>query len=78
MINDEKLRAILSAQKMDPQGPEMRALQRVRGEVETLLRSVFADCSPIRYGGSKAMGTMLLDEFDLDLICYFPRSRKDD
>jgi hypothetical protein len=75
MTNDEQLDAILRAQEVMLDSPEMKALQLARADVEGLIRAKFADCSPtIRYGGSKAKGTMLLDEFDLDIICYFPRS----
>jgi hypothetical protein len=74
MTNDERLRAILRAQEVKPDGAEMKALQAARADVEALLRANFDACSPtIRYGGSKAKGTMLLDDFDLDIICYFPR-----
>ena len=42
--------------------------------MEKLLRDRFADCLPtIRYGGSKAKGTMIKESYDLDLICYFLR-----
>lgn len=74
MTNDEQLRTILRAQEVRPDSDEMKALQEARQDVESLLRSKFASSAPrIRYGGSKAKGTMLLDEFDLDLICYFAR-----
>ena len=44
-------------------------------DVEALLREKFAKSSPtIRYGGSKAKGTLIRESYDLDVICYFPSS----
>jgi len=68
----EYLKSILDAQTLDPNGDEIKALQEHRKEVEDLLRNEFEDGSPtIRYGGSKAKGTMIRESYDLDLICYF-------
>src|SRR6478672_7112277 len=75
MSNNEFLRELLRAHEIQPKSPDMRALQDAREEVETLLRDAFPDCSPtIRYGGSKAKNTMVLEDYDLDIICYFPRN----
>ena len=74
MSNNDFLREVLRAHEIQPNSPEMRALQDARKEVEALLRDAFPDCSPtIRYGGSKAKGTMVLEDYDLDIVCYFPR-----
>src|SRR5271165_2691701 len=74
MSNNDFLREVLRAHEIQPNSPEMRALQDARKEVEALLRDTFPDCSPtIRYGGSKAKGTMVLEDYDLDIVCYFPR-----
>ena len=73
MTNDEQLQAILRAQDVRPDCAEMHALQSARADVEDLLKSAFNPAPIIRYGGSKAKGTMLLADFDLDVICYFPR-----
>ena len=75
MNNDDYLREVLRAQAVGPESNEMKALISARTDIEKLLRGAFADCSPtIQYGGSKAKGTMLLEEHDLDLICYFPHT----
>jgi hypothetical protein len=59
---------------LDPDGQEMRDLRARRADVEKLLRKKFEKCSPtIRYGGSKAKGTMILEAYDLDMTCYFGR-----
>jgi hypothetical protein len=73
MTNDEYLAEVLKSQEIKPDGNEMEALQEARAEVEKVLRAGFPDIKPtIRYGGSKAKGTMNLDDYDLDIICYFP------
>ena len=59
---------------LDPDGQEMRDLRARRADVEKLLRKKFEKCSPtIRYGGSKAKGTMILEAYDLDMTCFFGR-----
>jgi hypothetical protein len=73
MTTNEYLYEVLKAQTLAADSEELKALREHRGEVEALLRDHFAECSPtIRYGGSKAKGTMIRESYDLDLICYFP------
>lgn len=74
-MNEQKyLDDILESQTLDPEGDEMNELRRHRDDVDMILRKKFADSSPtIRYGGSKAKGTMVKEAYDLDLICYFDR-----
>src|SRR3989442_949085 len=72
MNENEYLAAILKQQTLAPDSPELNALQEHRAKVETLLRDYFKASSPsIRYGGSKAKGTMIKDAYDLDMTCYF-------
>jgi len=74
MSNDTYLRDVLRAQEVGPDSDEMKALQSARADIEALIRIDFEECSPtIRYGGSKAKGTMNLEDFDLDVITYFPK-----
>lgn len=76
MTPNEYLESVLKAQGIASDSTEIEALQTARAEVEALLRAAFADCSPtIRYGGSKAKGTMILEDYDLDVICYFPHDQ---
>jgi Second Messenger Oligonucleotide or Dinucleotide Synthetase domain len=73
MTPNEYLTQILKSQELKSDGDELEALQSARADVEDALRAGFSDCKPsIRYGGSKAKGTMILDDYDLDVICYFP------
>ncbi|MBZ4414679.1 hypothetical protein K8640_41335 [Myxococcus sp. XM-1-1-1] len=64
------LDAILASQTLDADGPELKALRQHRTDVEALLRSKYPSPT-IRYGGSKAKGTMVREAYDLDIICYF-------
>lgn len=63
---------VLNSQNLDPDGREMKALQRHREKVESILRKRFGSAPTIRYGGSKAKGTMIKESYDLDIIEYFP------
>ncbi|HYX73050.1 MAG TPA: hypothetical protein VE732_09785, partial [Nitrososphaera sp.] len=74
-MSDKKyLEDILESQTLDPDGQEMKDLRTHRSDVEKLLRRKFEKCSPtIRYGGSKAKGTMIREAYDLDMTCYFGR-----
>ena len=72
MTNDEYLQAILDSQLISTDSPEMTAMREHREQVETLISKEFSESSPtIRYGGSKAKGTMIKESYDLDIICYF-------
>jgi hypothetical protein len=74
-MSDKKyLEDILASQTLDPDGQEMKDLRAHRADVEKILRKKFEKCSPtIRYGGSKAKGTMIREAYDLDMTCYFGR-----
>jgi hypothetical protein len=74
-MSDKKyLEDILESQTLDPDGQEMKDLRAHRADVDRILRKKFEECSPtIRYGGSKAKGTMVKEAYDLDMTCYFAR-----
>jgi hypothetical protein len=72
MTNEEYLVKILESQTLAPDGEEVKALRQHRDDVESLLLAEFEKSNPtIRYGGSKAKGTMIKECYDLDVICYF-------
>jgi hypothetical protein len=72
MTSNEYLEKVLSAQTLASNSQELKDLQERRAEVEAHLREHFDDSSPtIRYGGSKAKGTMIKESYDLDIVCYF-------
>jgi len=77
MTDNQYLEAILREQTLAPGSLELKELQQHRKEVETLIRESFGDSPVIREGGSKAKGTMIKENYDLDLTCYFPHEEDD-
>ena len=65
------LNNVLDSQVIDDDSQEMKDLRAQRDAVETLIKGAFPTAK-IRYGGSKAKGTMIKESYDLDLVCYFP------
>jgi len=73
MTTNDYLIKVLASQTLADDSDELKALQEQRVKVEQLLRDRFKDSSPtIRYGGSKAKGTMIREAYDLDVVCFFP------
>jgi tRNA nucleotidyltransferase (CCA-adding enzyme) len=73
MTTNEYLTEVLKQQDLGDDSQEMKDLRAHRDDVEALLRKEFSESSPtIRYGGSKAKGTLNRESYDLDIICYFP------
>lgn len=71
MTDNEYLQKILKSQTLDSDGEEMKELRSRRGAVSDKLRDKYGSGPSIRYGGSKAKGTMIKEAYDLDVICYF-------
>ncbi|MBA3632735.1 MAG: hypothetical protein H0W58_08010 [Acidobacteria bacterium] len=71
MTDNEYLKKVLEQQTLDPDGDEMKKLRLRRDDAESRLRKKFGSGPSIRYGGSKAKGTMIKEAYDLDVICYF-------
>lgn len=72
MTTNEYLAKVLRAQTLQEGSDELKTLQERRAEVEKHIRAAFEKSSPtIRYGGSKAKGTMIREAYDLDVISYF-------
>ncbi|MDZ4865208.1 MAG: hypothetical protein SGJ01_17445, partial [Gemmatimonadota bacterium] len=67
MTDQEYLEGVLKEQSLSDDSPEMNELRRRRSEVEEHLRAEFGSAPRIRYGGSKAKGTMIKEAYDLDL-----------
>ena len=71
MTPQEYLQQILKDQDLGDDTAEMRELRKHRQQVEDLLRDTFGSTPTIRYGGSKAKGTLNRESYDLDITCYF-------
>jgi tRNA nucleotidyltransferase (CCA-adding enzyme) len=67
------LEDVLKAQTLEDDSKEIEDLQKHRKDVEEILRDGFPEASPtIRYGGSKAKGTLIRESYDLDIVSYIP------
>lgn len=78
MTDNEYLRRILENETLNEDGSEMKALRERRSEVEALLRAHFSKSTvSIRWGGSKAKGTMIASSYDGDMTAYFPHDEVD-
>lgn len=47
-------------------------LQAHKKEVTDFLRVEFGTAPAIKYAGSREKGTMIAEQYDLDIVCYFP------
>ena len=72
MDTNQYLQKILEGQDLTDDSVELKELRRHRKDVETALRKAFGSGPTIRYGGSKAKGTLIREAYDLDLAYYFP------
>jgi hypothetical protein len=73
MTANEYLERVLAGQTLDEDGDELKDLRKHRAAVDKVLLDKYSEASPtLRYGGSKAKGTMIKSAYDLDIICYFP------
>ena len=78
MTDNEYLAKKLEEQTLQEGSAELKDLNKRGKEVQDLLTKHFSNSDPtIKYGGSKAKGTMIREAYDLDIICYFPREDDD-
>ena len=72
MSDDKYLKDLLASQQLGGGCDELVALDGVRDAVEALLQEAFPDSKPnFTHGGSRAKGTMIREDYDLDEVCYF-------
>ncbi len=68
---DKYLKDVLAEQRLASDSNEMNALRSEREAVEAVLAKKFGECDySIRYGGSKAKGTLIKEMYDLDIVFY--------
>ena len=73
MRSQEYLENVLKRQDLKEDSEQLKNLRKHREEVDSILRDGFSAASPtIRYGGSKAKGTLILESYDLDVVFYVP------
>lgn len=66
----EFLTDLLASQELLPHQETL--LQQHKTEVTDYLRSQYGNAPIIKYAGSREKGTMIRDNYDLDIVCYFP------
>src|SRR5215813_11430272 len=72
MSGNKYLEDLLASQELKEGCPELVALDEERDEVERLLRDKYPYSNlTFTHGGSRAKGTMIRDDYDLDEVCYF-------
>lgn len=66
------LKDILEQEKMDNDSPELKELKKEKENIEKIIKEKFSDSDlSIVYSGSKAKGTMIKGNYDLDIAVYF-------
>ena len=71
MSRNDDLHQLLNNQRIAQDSDEMKELRGHREDIEAMIREAFAGADiTIRYGGSKAKGTMILESYDLDIVVY--------
>lgn len=72
MSGNEYLQALLESQKLGEGSAEWIALDTEAAKIEAIVRDAYPS-SEIKYthGGSRAKGTMIREDYDLDQVCYF-------
>jgi hypothetical protein len=69
---------ILKGQDLKDDSQELKDLRTHRDDVETKLRNGFPKASAsIRYGGSRAKGTLIKESYDLDIVFYVPNDNNE-
>lgn len=72
MSGNDYLKELLESQEMKEGCQEFLDLDAVRDAIEKDLNTAYPDSElTFTHGGSRAKGTMIREDYDLDLICYF-------
>jgi hypothetical protein len=72
MNGNQYLQDLLVSQELTEGCPELVALDKERDEVDRLLREKYPYSNlTFTHGGSRAKGTMIRDDYDLDEVVYF-------
>lgn len=71
MNPNDYLAVILDVQSIKDGDAELKAIESAREKVESIMKKQYGSKITVKYGGSKAKGTMIKDNYDLDILCYF-------
>ncbi|MBA4233755.1 MAG: hypothetical protein C0465_24575 [Ralstonia sp.] len=72
MSGNKYLNDLLASQKLDENSSEWAALDDEAANIERIIRQAFPDSRLMfTHGGSRAKGTMIREDYDLDEVSYF-------
>jgi hypothetical protein len=72
MSDNSYLKDLLKSQQLEEGCDELKDLDAERDKVDQLLKDAFPSSGPnFTHGGSRAKGTMIREDYDLDEVCYF-------
>jgi hypothetical protein len=72
MSGNKYLNDLLASQKLDEKSSEWSALDDEAANIERIIREAYPESHLMfTHGGSRAKGTMIRDDYDLDEVSYF-------
>jgi hypothetical protein len=72
MTSADYLEELLASQRLDERSDEWKALDKEAEQIEGLLRSAYpGSVLTFTHAGSRAKGTMIREDYDLDEVAYF-------
>ncbi|MDP2763136.1 MAG: nucleotidyltransferase [Enterobacteriaceae bacterium] len=72
MSTNDYLKNVLASHNLKNDAEEIEKVREERSNVEKIIKDKYPDAKKtIRYGGSYAKDTMIKDNYDLDILCYF-------
>jgi len=72
MSGNEYLESLLDSQKLDEHSEEWQTLDVEAAKIEAIIRDAFPNSDlNFTHGGSRAKGTMIRADYDLDEVAYF-------
>jgi hypothetical protein len=72
MTGNDYLFDLLASQELEEGCEELIALDTDRENVDCLIKEAYPNSNPtFTHGGSRAKGTMIREDYDLDEVCYF-------
>ncbi|MBS0235175.1 MAG: nucleotidyltransferase [Proteobacteria bacterium] len=72
MNENDYLKELLASQALGEDSDEWKALDEKAAEIEGIVRAAYPGSDiHFTHGGSRAKGTMIREDYDLDEVCYF-------
>lgn len=72
MSGNKYLTDLLASQKLDERSSEWAELDKEAADIERIIRKAYPNSRVMfTHGGSRAKGTIIREDYDLDEVCYF-------